>query len=468
MLIAPMASRWRGADRLDGQRQRAGRALRPAPAAVLATSSSSSRRSPTRRSTRSASRSSCRWPPASGRSVNLLDESPEHAHQLVMDQPILRNHELETLRHVSHDVFRAHTIDITWPVAEGAEGMVRALADVCDEATDAIAAGINILILSDRRVKRDRVADPVAAGGRRRAPPPGARGHAPARRPGARVGRAARGPPLRDADRLRRERDQPVPAVRHRRRAGGRRPRSGRRGSRRRRAPASSRRSARACSRRSRRWGSRRSSPTAARRSSRRSGSSAGSSTATSPARRRASAASASTCSPRRRSTATRAHTRRSWPATCCPSAASTPGAATASSTCGTRRRSRCSSTRCARRTATPQEKYREYARAVNEEATRACTLRGLLRVRTEGREPIALEEVEPRQRDRQALRHRRDVARLDLHRGARDAGDRDEPPRRPLEHRRGRARTRGASSPTATAICAARRSSRSPRGASA
>ncbi len=95
-----------------------------------------------------------------GAERNLLDESPEHAHQLVMDQPILRNAELETLRHVSHEIFRAHTIDITWPIAEGPQGMVRALADVCDEATDAVAAGINILILSDRAVGPERAPIP--------------------------------------------------------------------------------------------------------------------------------------------------------------------------------------------------------------------------------------------------------------------------------------------------------------------
>ena len=40
---------------------------------------------------------------------------------------------------------------------------------------------------------------------------------------------------------------------------------------------------------------------------------------------------------------------------------------------------------------------------------------------------------------DRQALRDRRDVVRLDQPGGARDAGHRDEPPRRQVEHRRGR-----------------------------
>jgi glutamate synthase (NADPH/NADH) large chain/glutamate synthase (ferredoxin) len=95
-----------------------------------------------------------------GAEGNLLDETPEHAHQLVMDQPILRNLELETLRMVSSDVFRAHTIDITWPVASGPDGLHRRLADVCDEAHDAIEAGVNIIILSDRRAGPERAPIP--------------------------------------------------------------------------------------------------------------------------------------------------------------------------------------------------------------------------------------------------------------------------------------------------------------------
>ena len=68
---------------------------------------------------------------------NLLTETPEHAHQLVMEQPILRNVELETLRPVSTTSSATHTIDITWPIDEGPAGMQKRLADVCDEATDA-------------------------------------------------------------------------------------------------------------------------------------------------------------------------------------------------------------------------------------------------------------------------------------------------------------------------------------------
>jgi glutamate synthase domain-containing protein 2/glutamate synthase domain-containing protein 1/glutamate synthase domain-containing protein 3 len=95
-----------------------------------------------------------------GSERNLFDETPEHAHKLVLGQPILLNKELETLRHISHDVFASRTIDITWAVAEGPAGMERALDRVCAEAHDAIAQDVNIIILSDRSVGPRRAAIP--------------------------------------------------------------------------------------------------------------------------------------------------------------------------------------------------------------------------------------------------------------------------------------------------------------------
>ncbi len=95
-----------------------------------------------------------------GAEGNLLDESPDHARQLVMEQPILRNFELETLRQVDHPSFRAHTIDITWPIDEGPGGMQARLANACDEAYDAVQAGYNIVILSDREMSAARAPIP--------------------------------------------------------------------------------------------------------------------------------------------------------------------------------------------------------------------------------------------------------------------------------------------------------------------
>jgi glutamate synthase (NADPH/NADH) large chain/glutamate synthase (ferredoxin) len=102
-----------------------------------------------------------------GSERNLLDETPEHAHQLAMQTPILRSAELEKLRQVDSSVFRARTLDITWPVSDGPEGMEAALDRVCAEADRALAEGINILILSDRALGPERAAIPslMAVGG---------------------------------------------------------------------------------------------------------------------------------------------------------------------------------------------------------------------------------------------------------------------------------------------------------------
>ena len=95
-----------------------------------------------------------------GAEVNLLSEVPEQAHVLVMDQPILRNHELEKLRQVSHEVFDAATLDITWPIESGPDGMELRLSDLCAEAARYVDNGANILILSDRNLGPERVAMP--------------------------------------------------------------------------------------------------------------------------------------------------------------------------------------------------------------------------------------------------------------------------------------------------------------------
>ena len=131
-----------------------------------------------------------------GAERNLFEETPEHAHQLVMRQPILTNAELEKLRQrarrrVPGPDHRHHLAGDGGRARHG-----RALQRVC-------ARGVEVRRRARRRRHRPvrpprrpgARADPLAAGGRGRAPPPRARGHAPARRAGDRVRRAARGAP---------------------------------------------------------------------------------------------------------------------------------------------------------------------------------------------------------------------------------------------------------------------------------
>ncbi|MGQ5719166.1 glutamate synthase large subunit [Pseudochrobactrum asaccharolyticum] len=78
-------------------------------------------------------------------------------------QPILTNADLEKIRSIGHseDRFDTKTLDITYPVNEGAAGMDGTLARLCDRAEAAVHGGYNIIILSDRQVGPDRIAIPA-------------------------------------------------------------------------------------------------------------------------------------------------------------------------------------------------------------------------------------------------------------------------------------------------------------------
>jgi glutamate synthase domain-containing protein 2/glutamate synthase domain-containing protein 1/glutamate synthase domain-containing protein 3 len=95
-----------------------------------------------------------------GSERNLLAETPEHARQLLIDTPILRDAELEQLRQVESEIFKSWTIDTTWPAVDGAAGIEATLDRICAEADLALAAGANILILSDRAAGLQRVPMP--------------------------------------------------------------------------------------------------------------------------------------------------------------------------------------------------------------------------------------------------------------------------------------------------------------------
>ncbi len=95
-----------------------------------------------------------------GPEINLLGETPDHCHQLVMEQPILRNSELEKLRQVDHSVFEARSIDMTWPVGEGEAGMQRRIDEMCREASELVARRVNIIVLSDRNIGPERAPIP--------------------------------------------------------------------------------------------------------------------------------------------------------------------------------------------------------------------------------------------------------------------------------------------------------------------
>ncbi|WP_443112572.1 glutamate synthase large subunit [Devosia sp. ZB163] len=96
---------------------------------------------------------------------NVLDLTGGNSRQrLEVRQPILTNEDLEKIRAIGgmeDNPFRSKTLDITYPVSEGADGMKKALDQLFSDAEMAVHSGDNIIILSDRAMSRDRVAIPA-------------------------------------------------------------------------------------------------------------------------------------------------------------------------------------------------------------------------------------------------------------------------------------------------------------------
>ena len=84
--------------------------------------------------------------------------------RLEVSQPVLDFFEMEKVRHIeryTQGKFQAFELDITYPVAWGKEAIEARLASLRAQAEDAVRAGTSIIIISDRKVNRDRVAIPA-------------------------------------------------------------------------------------------------------------------------------------------------------------------------------------------------------------------------------------------------------------------------------------------------------------------
>jgi glutamate synthase domain-containing protein 2/glutamate synthase domain-containing protein 1/glutamate synthase domain-containing protein 3 len=96
-----------------------------------------------------------------GTEGNLLDETPEQGRMIRLDQPILSNRDLERIRQIDRPYFQSVTLAATFKANGGLEVALRSALDrLRREATEAIRAGANILILSDREAGPDQIPIP--------------------------------------------------------------------------------------------------------------------------------------------------------------------------------------------------------------------------------------------------------------------------------------------------------------------
>jgi len=95
-----------------------------------------------------------------GAQRNLLDETPEHARQLVLDSPVLTDAQtagIKSLGDDAGDAMDSTIVDITY---ERERSLEDAVERVREDAVEAIESGSDVVVLSDRNLNADRVAIP--------------------------------------------------------------------------------------------------------------------------------------------------------------------------------------------------------------------------------------------------------------------------------------------------------------------
>ncbi len=96
-----------------------------------------------------------------GNPSNILTEIPQHARLLKLRNPFLSNEDLEQIRSLHIKDFKACTLPIGFMAGGGAGDLEAALEALCVSADEAISAGQNLLILSDRSLPASLAPIPV-------------------------------------------------------------------------------------------------------------------------------------------------------------------------------------------------------------------------------------------------------------------------------------------------------------------
>lgn len=90
----------------------------------------------------------------------LLDIEPGTSKMLKLNSPILTNTEFDILLNLKYKGFVSETLDMTYPVEEGAKGMEASLDRLCKQAEAAADKGVNYIVLSDRKINEKNAALP--------------------------------------------------------------------------------------------------------------------------------------------------------------------------------------------------------------------------------------------------------------------------------------------------------------------
>jgi glutamate synthase (NADPH/NADH) large chain len=96
-----------------------------------------------------------------GREGNLLEETPQHCHQLKLPHPVLSNDDMAKLRSIDIEGYRSYELPMLFDAKDGEKGLEKALEELCRSAESKVDEGYSLLILSDRNVSAEKAPIPA-------------------------------------------------------------------------------------------------------------------------------------------------------------------------------------------------------------------------------------------------------------------------------------------------------------------
>lgn len=96
-----------------------------------------------------------------GTEGNIINPLPESCRHIILKSPVIENEQLEKLRGIKRDGFKATTIPMLYPRDSDGAGLEKALEEMFEQADKAVDQGTNLLILSDKGISNENVAIPA-------------------------------------------------------------------------------------------------------------------------------------------------------------------------------------------------------------------------------------------------------------------------------------------------------------------
>lgn len=96
-----------------------------------------------------------------GRQGNLLDETPDHCHQLKLSHPVLTNDDIERLKTSNLASFRVCTVPMVFTPGAAAGDLEKAVEELCRSVEQKLDEGHSLVILSDREAGEGKAPIPA-------------------------------------------------------------------------------------------------------------------------------------------------------------------------------------------------------------------------------------------------------------------------------------------------------------------